>query len=158
MPEPDPDAVPVLTSRDYSRLRALTRLWRDPDHPVGRALTDKLDRCRVVPPDAVPSVVAVPGARVAFAFEGGASEARLLVMPEDNAQDGSTLAVSTPFGAALLGAAAGQSVSVVDWDGRRSCLSLLAVDRRDDAQREGFLPSGRASAPVLTQARYGGRS
>src|SRR5215211_1572886 len=57
--EPDPDAVPVVVSRDYSRLKALARLWRNPDDPVGRALADKLACCRVVPRDAVPPAVAV---------------------------------------------------------------------------------------------------
>lgn len=127
-PGPDPDAVPVVVSRDYSRLRALARLWRRPDDPVGRALADKLAGCRVVPPDAVPPAVAVLGARVAFAAEGGAPDSRILVMPEDDARDGSTLPVSKPVGAALLGAAAGQWVEAVGRDGRRVLLRLLAVD------------------------------
>lgn len=130
MPEPDPDAVPVVVSRDYSRLRALTRLWRDRADPVHQVLADKLDRCRVVPPDAVPPSVAVPGARVVFVVEGCAPASRILVMPEDHLQDGPTLAISTPMGAALLGSTAGQSLEVAERDGRRVALRLLAVDHR----------------------------
>jgi transcription elongation GreA/GreB family factor len=127
----------------------LARLWRDPDGPVGRVLTDKLDRCRVVPPDAVPPVVAVLGARIVFAAEGGAPESRVLVMPENDAQDGSTLAVSTPVGAALLGTATGQSVEAVGRDGRRIVLRLLAVDQRPVA---AVPPDRRASYGA---AQYG---
>jgi regulator of nucleoside diphosphate kinase len=172
-PEPDPDAVPVLVSRDYSRLRMLARLWRHPDDPVGRVLAGKLDRCRVVPPDAVPPAVAVPGARVVFAAEGAAPESRLLVMPEDDAQDGSTLAVSTPVGAALLGAAAGQPVEAVGRDGRRILLHLLAVDHQHGLRPAGPTPPERraphgaaryrtaapgASPRAGTLSNYGGRS
>jgi len=122
-----PDA-PVLVSRDYSRLRALSRLWLNRDDPVGRALADKLDACRVVRPDEVPPSVAVLGSYVVFALEGGAPECRLLVMPEEYAEDGERLAVSSPLGAALLGAAAGQRVEAVERDGRRLSVRLLAVN------------------------------
>jgi regulator of nucleoside diphosphate kinase len=141
--EPDPDAVPVLVSRDYSRLRALARLWCHPDDPVGRTLTDTLDRCRVLPPDAVPPAIAVLGAQVVFATEVGIPETCILVMPEDDAQDGSTLAVSTPFGAALLGVAAGQAVEAIGPDARPVTLRLLAVCHR----------LGRGSAGAMLQDR-----
>jgi regulator of nucleoside diphosphate kinase len=127
-PVPDGDAVPVLVSRDYSRLRALSRLWLNRDDPVGRALADKLNACRVVRPDAVPASVAVLGAHVVFAPAGGAPECRLLVMPEEYVEDGERLAVSSPLGAALLGAAAGQWVEAVERDGRRIAVRLLAVN------------------------------
>jgi hypothetical protein len=127
-PGPDPDAVPVVVSRDYSRLKTLARLWRDPDDPVGRALADKLAGCRVVAPNAVPPAVAVLGVQVVFAADAGGPNSRVLVMPEDDAQDGSTLPVSKPIGVALLGAAAGQWVEAVGRDGRRVALRLLAVD------------------------------
>lgn len=124
----DLHAAPVLVSRDYSRLRALARLWLRRDDPVGRALTDKLDSCRVVRPDAVPASVAVLGSHVVYALEGGAPECRLLVMPEEYREDGERLAVSSPLGAALLGAVAGQWVEAVERDGRRLSVRLLAVN------------------------------
>jgi regulator of nucleoside diphosphate kinase len=134
----------VVVSRDYSRLRALARIWRHPDDPVGRALADKLARCRVVPPDSVPPAVAVLGARLVFATEGGAPDSRILVMPEDDAQDGSTLPVSEPVGAALLGGAAGQRVEAVGRDGRRLALRLLAVDHSPGLRFAGAaMPPGR---------------
>jgi regulator of nucleoside diphosphate kinase len=142
-PEPDPDAVPVLASCDYSRLRSLVRLWRHLNDMVGGRLTDVLDRCRVLPPDAVPPTVAVLGARVAFAVEGRIPESVTLVMPEEDLQDGSTLAVSTPFGAALLGAAAGQTVEALQLDGRRMLLHLLAVSHNPGPPLVGaMLPDG----------------
>ncbi|MBD0272106.1 MAG: hypothetical protein ICV73_09265, partial [Acetobacteraceae bacterium] len=107
----------------------LARLWRHPGDPVGRALADKLARCRVVSPEALPPTVAVLDARVVFATEGGAPVSRVLVMPEDDMQDRSTLPVSAPPGAALLGAAAGQWVEASGRDGRRALLRLLAVEQ-----------------------------
>lgn len=148
-PEPGPDSVPVLVSPDYSRLKALARLWRHPDDPVNRALTDKLGRCRVVSPDVVPSGIAVLGARVVFSTEGAPPDSRILVMPEDDAQDGFTLAISTPAGAALLGAVAGQAVEMVGCDGRRVILRLLTVDCRFGLRPPGaMLPDRHASDGV----------
>lgn len=138
---PDPDVVPVLASCDYSRLRAVARLWHHLNDPVGGTLTDLLDRCRVLPPDDVPPTVAVLGARVAFAMEDRIWKSVTLVMPEEDLQDGSTLAVSTPFGAVLLGAAAGQTVESVQLDGQRMLLHLLAVSHNPDS------PSARAMLP-----------
>lgn len=127
IPEPDPDAVPVLTSRDYSRLKALARLWRDAGDPVHQALVETLGRCRVMSPGAVPPSIVTLGARVTFVAEDGAPEERILAMPGDDGPDGSTLSVATPVGAALLGAAARQSVKVVERDGRCIVLRILAV-------------------------------
>jgi hypothetical protein len=150
IPAPDPDAVPLLVSRDYSRLQALARLWRHQHDPVGQVLADKLASCRVVPPDALPPSVAVLGARVAFAVEGAAAESRLLVMPEDHAEEGRTLPVSSALGAALLGAMAGQWVEAVERDGRRRLLRLLLVD-----QRPGRRPGGLAPDPRRRERRSG---
>ena len=134
---PDPDAVPVLPSRDYSRLRALARLWRRPDDPVGRALSEKLDRCRVVRPDAMPPDIAALGSRLILAAEGRDAESRALVMPEDSSPAGWTLPVSAPLGVALLGMAAGQWVETVERDGRRLAIRLIAVDQRSGLRSPG---------------------
>lgn len=128
--EPDPDAVPVLASRDYSRLKALAHHRLGLEDPVGRMLADRLGTCRVVPPDALPASVAVLGARIVLAIEGRAVESRVLVMPEEHAASGWTLPVSAPLGAALLGMSAGQWVEAVERDGRRLAVHLLAVDHR----------------------------
>lgn len=128
--EPDPDAVPLLASRDYSRLKALVHHRLGLADPVGRMLADKLGTCRVVPPDAVPGSVAVLGARIVLAIPGRTAESRVLVMPEEHAASGWTLPVSAPLGAALLGASAGQWVEVEARDGRRMAVHLLTVHRR----------------------------
>jgi len=148
-PKPRPDATPILVSRDYSRLRALARLWLRRDDPVGRALADKLDACRVVRPDAVPPSVAVLGSYVVYALEGGAPECRLLVMPEEYREDGERLAVSTPLGAALLGATAGQWVEAMERDGRRLAARLLAV-----SHGPGLLSLAGGSAGARARARW----
>lgn len=136
--EPDPDAVPVLASHDYSRLKALAHHRLGLAHPVGRLLTDKLGACRVVPPDALPQSVAALGARLILATPGRAAESRVLVMPEDHVASGWTLPVSAPLGAALLGAWAGAWVAVEARDGRRLAVHLRVVHR----------PSGLPRRPV----------
>lgn len=153
--EPDPDAVPLLGSRDYSLLRGFARLCRSSNDLVGCALANTLDRCRVVPPDAVPPTVAVLGARVVFRSEGQSPECRVLVMAQNDAQDGATLAVSVPFGAALLGAAAGQALEVIGPDGRRIVLHLLAVDH-DPGRRPAtaMLPDLAAPRGIACTTRY----
>jgi regulator of nucleoside diphosphate kinase len=124
----DRDAAPLLASRDYSRLKALSRLWLDPDDPAGRVLAEKLGSCHVLPPDALPAPVAVLGAGLTFVIEGGVPETRVLVMPEDHTTSDRTLPVSTPLGAALLGSMAGQWVDVMERDGRRRGVRLLMVE------------------------------
>jgi regulator of nucleoside diphosphate kinase len=120
-------AVPVLVARDYSRLRSLARLWLHTNDPVGRVLVDKLHGCRVVRPDAVPHSVVILDARIVFAVAGCAAQSRVLVMPELHAAERSTLPVSTPLGAALLGATAGDWVEVVQRDGRRLDVHIAMV-------------------------------
>jgi hypothetical protein len=81
----------------------------------------------VVPPGDMPPWVATLGVRVVFAAEGDMAASCTLAMPEDDPQDGTALAVSTPIGAALLGAAVGNLVEALGCDGRRVTLHLLAV-------------------------------
>src|SRR3954452_12291367 len=103
--EPDSDAAPLLAAHDYSRLKALIRRLRDPADPAAQVLANKLGRCSVVPPGDMPPWVAALGARVVFAAEDGVAAFCTLVMPEDDPQDGTALAISTSIGAALIGAA-----------------------------------------------------
>ncbi len=115
----------------------------------------------MVRPDAVPPAVATLGARVVFAVEGrGGPESRVLVMPEEHAEGGGrTVAVSTPLGAALLGLAAGQSAEVLERDGRRLALRLLAVDREtglDGTAPPVWPPPRLAQAKPASAAPRGG--
>ncbi|CAH2603855.1 conserved protein of unknown function [Rhodovastum atsumiense] len=164
LPEPDPDVVPVLAAPDYSCLKGLARSWRHPEDPVKWMLTDKLGRCRVVPPDAVSSGVAVLGARVIFAGADGVPESRVLVTPGDDAREGFTLCVTTPVGAALLGASVGQSVEAAEPGGRRVVLCVLAVHHDPGPRLTVGRPSDRRTCrgkvrrgvtyPPVPQARH----
>lgn len=127
--EPDHNIVPILVARDYSRLKAMAHLWVHSDDPVSRALAYKLSVCRVVSLAAVPSTVAVLDAPILFMVKGRAPEFCILVMPDDHREGGPTMSVSTPIGAALLGAIAGQQLEGVERDGRHFTLSLLTVSR-----------------------------
>lgn len=145
LPAPDSDAVPVLLSRDYSRLRALRWLWRRTEDPAGRLLADTLERARVVSPDALPAMVAALDSRILLAAEGQGAKARVLVLPEDAAAaaaggGGRALPISTPLGAALLGMEAGQCVETVGLDGRTQAVRLIAVDQRRAGDRPAGVP------------------
>src|SRR5690606_35640488 len=124
----NPGPAPILASCDHARLRALARRLASISDTVAEALAAKLEACRVVPPDAVPPAVATLGARIIFAVEGRAPEARMLVMPEEHREARRTLSVATPLGLALLGLAAGQRAEATERGGRRLALRLLAVD------------------------------
>ncbi|WP_240756976.1 nucleoside diphosphate kinase regulator [Roseicella aquatilis] len=150
---PDPDAVPLLPARDYSRLKALLRRLRDPADPTAQVLADKLGRCRVVPPGDLPSWVAALGTRIVFAVEGGAILSRTLAMPEDDPQDGTALAVSTPVGAALLGTAARDLVEAVGQDGRRAALRLLAVHHGPGRWPATAMPPDRRAGSAALRSR-----
>jgi regulator of nucleoside diphosphate kinase len=149
LPSPDPDAVPVLGPRDYSRLKALAVASLRPGFPASRALADMLGSCRVVRPDDLPTSVVVLGARVTFAAEGGARDSRILVLPDEPAGDDRTLSVLTPQGMALLGAEAGQWVEATERDGRRHALRLLLVDQHPGA-------AGRPDGARFDRAARGG--
>lgn len=139
----EPDAAPVLDSRDYSRLKALAHHRLGLEDPVGRMLAEKLGACHVLPSEAVPASVAVLGARLILALPGRGVESRVLAMPEEHASGGWTLPVSVPLGAALLGAAAGHRMEVVERDGRRRTVHLLAVDRASGLPRRTRPAPGR---------------
>lgn len=143
LPAPDSDAVPVLLSRDYSRLRALRWLWRRTEDPAGRLLADTLERARVVSPDALPATVAALDSRILLVAEGQGTKARVLVLPEDATAasgGGRVLPVSMPLGAALLGMEAGQCVETVGPDGRTQAVRLIAVDQRRAGDRPAGVP------------------
>ncbi|GGC36468.1 hypothetical protein GCM10011504_13550 [Siccirubricoccus deserti] len=151
LPAPDPDAVPVLGPRDYSRLKALAHSAPRSGTLGEGALAEWLSRCRVVPQDDLSPAVAVLGARVTFAAEGEAWQSRILVLPEEHAADDRTLSVLTPQGMALLGAEAGQWVEATGPDGRAQALRLLLVDQHPAAvfsteQRNAPMTDGREAA------------
>jgi hypothetical protein len=66
----DAEAV-VVTARDFMVLEELARLWLRLHEPAARALVEKLERCHVVPPDAVAADVVTLNSRVVFNAEGG---------------------------------------------------------------------------------------
>jgi hypothetical protein len=154
--EPNADAVPLLTARDYSRLKALLHRLHDPADPVAQVLADKLGRSRVVPPSDIPPWIAALGARVVFATEDGIAASCNLVMPEDDLEDGSALAVPTSIGAALLGAAVGNLVEALGHDGRRVTLHLLTVHRGPSQWLADGVPADRCAgvAALRTWGRY----
>jgi hypothetical protein len=83
----DAEAV-VVTARDFMVLEELARPWLRPHEPAARALVEKLERCQVVPPDAVAADVVTLNSRVVFNAEGGEAEARVLVHPGEHAVPG----------------------------------------------------------------------
>ena len=129
-----PAAGPVLRARDAVALHRLLHLGQRMGEAVSRALRAKLEDARITPPEAMPADAACLGSRVVFSANGGAAEARVLVLPRDHSPAGWTLPVTAPRGLALLGEAAGAVVTV---EGARvaETLRLLAVGQGRDAER-----------------------
>ncbi|MFD1112053.1 hypothetical protein [Pseudoroseomonas ludipueritiae] len=126
-------ARPVLRARDAVALQRLLHAGQRIGEAACRALRAKLDHACVAPPEAVPVEAACLGSRVTFSINGGAAQARVLVLPRDHSPAGWTLPVTAPRGLALLGESAGAVVTV---QGARAAetLRLLAVGQQRDAE------------------------
>ena len=117
----------LITARDLAVLDELARLRLPADDPAARGLIEKLERCRVVPADAIPANVVTLGSRVVFSVDGGAAEARVLVHPDEHTASGWSLPVTTPRGLAMLGLRAGATVMAERRDGGVERIDIISV-------------------------------
>jgi regulator of nucleoside diphosphate kinase len=145
----DAEAV-VVTARDFMVLEELARLWLRPHEPAARALVEKLERCHVVPPDAVATDVVTLNSRVVFNAEGGEAEARVLVHPGEHAVPGWSLPVTTPRGLAILGRRAGSTVTAERHGTGAERIRILSVAYQPEEaarRRRATTPDAAASSP-----------
>jgi regulator of nucleoside diphosphate kinase len=146
--QPDSTARPVLRARDAVALEQLLHSPQRVGDAVSRALRLKLDDARIMPPEAALADIASLGSRVVFSTDGGAAQARVLVLPRDHSPAGWTLPVTAPRGLALLGHAAGAVVAAAGMRAEET-LRLLSVARQLSAAPPcAGLPRGAGEAPA----------
>lgn len=118
----------VVSEGDYDTLSELAERTERALPKVSSFLAAELARAKVVPAARVPADVVRMGSRAAFRMEATGVEREVtLVYPAeaDILQD--RLSILTPVGTALLGLAAGQSMSWSDRTGNRQRLTLRTV-------------------------------
>lgn len=117
-----------VPARQYERLTALAITASPTDRFVARFLTDELSRAHVIRPGGRTAHVVQIGSHVTYRDErsGQMREVRL-AYPGDFSGECGRISVMTPIGTALLGLAAGQSISYPVPDGSISELTVLAV-------------------------------
>lgn len=113
---------------EIDRLRALVEQHSEGrDARAAELLADELDRAVVV--DRLPPGVVGPGSRVRFEDERThAVREAVLVYPADADASAGRISVLAPVGAALLGLAAGDTITWPLPDGREARIRILAVD------------------------------
>jgi regulator of nucleoside diphosphate kinase len=128
-----------LTTKDFAILENMIR--RTPPYNEGllRLLRRKLATATIVLPEDIAPRVATLNSRVEYRIDGGRTECCVLVHGEDNASRGLTLPISTLRGLALLGLAAGDSVSIERPDGRIETVLLENVAYQPEGARRGGL-------------------
>lgn len=121
----------VLTATDHDRLSALVEAVSGKLPGVYEYLTAELDRAAVIDAGEIPLEVVTMGARVAFRDEMTGQERTVtLVYPQDADLAAGRVSVLTPIGAALIGVAAGQSITWYTREGEAKTLTVLTVERR----------------------------
>lgn len=131
-----------VTTKDFTILESMIR--RAPPYNEGllRLLRRKLATATVVLPEDVAPQVATLNSRVEYRIDGGRTECCVLVHGEDSTSHGLTLPISTLRGLALLGLAAGDSVSIERPDGRIETVFLENVAYQpEDARRARLVHS-----------------
>lgn len=120
----------VLTATDHDRLSALVEAISDRLPDVYEYLASELDRAEVVDASEFAFAVVTMGTRVAFRDEiTGRERTVTLVYPHDADLAAGRVSVLTPIGAALIGVAAGQSITWYTREGEAKTLTVLHVER-----------------------------
>ncbi|MGE0717584.1 MAG: nucleoside diphosphate kinase regulator [Alphaproteobacteria bacterium] len=126
------DTLPpiVLGDADHDILSNLADACAAAMPDVASYLARELDRARVVPDARVPDDVVALGSALSYRDETTGAERRVtLVRPGEEDIAAGRISVMTPVGAALIGLAAGQSIT---WETRRGAprtLTVLGVGR-----------------------------
>lgn len=140
----------TVTKADLSSLECLLSIhathwsWRSVE-----LLVRELMRATIVEESAIPADVVTMGSRVEYREEGrNSSQVVTLSYPGEREFIDDAISVLTPIGAALLGLAAGQSISYAGPDGHPLTLTIQRVIYQPEAShRKRFSPPiKRASA------------
>lgn len=142
-----------LTAKDHSILETLLARSVSHDATYLQLLHRKLSAARIVSEDAIGPQVATINSRVEFTVDGGFADNRILILGKDNIFPGLTLPITTLRGLALLGMAAGETVTIERADGRTEELRLGWVSHQPEASRKEALypPFHKETAVALQQ-------
>lgn len=112
-----------ITNYDYERLvlllKNMNRVEQNRRDDLS-CLEEELERCTLVAPEEVPTDVVTLNSRVKFVdIDGGRERIATLVFPSNADFDKGRISITSPFGAAILGYAAGDVVSWESFSGRK---------------------------------------
>jgi len=129
-----PSTAITITHRDHLRLTALVASASERDRPLADALEAELTRANLVESEDVPPTIVTMNSRVVVEDARGARREWTLVYPgQANAAEG-RVSVLAPFGAALLGLSAGQSIEWSVPEGRSQRLRVISVEWQPEAE------------------------
>ncbi|ALA17594.1 MULTISPECIES: nucleoside diphosphate kinase regulator [Chelatococcus] len=121
----------TVSQEDFDRLYALAEAAADRQPEVAENLLGELDRAKVLPAGKLRSAVVAMGSRVTFEDEvTGKVQTVELVYPGEADIAAGRISILTPIGVALIGLAAGQSISWETRGGERRQLKVHAVEER----------------------------
>lgn len=138
----------LLTTRDAAILRGLIGRHGP---AMDRLIAAKLAGAVTVLPESIGRDIVTLHSRVAYESQDVPPDMRIVVHSEALAVPGLTIPVYGPRGLALLGARAGETVAVLDGDGQRETLTVLAVPYQPEAGSFPVAASGGASLVPLRQ-------
>lgn len=123
----------IVSENDFKRLTdlALGAIDRFPD--VAQELEFEMGRAEVVHPSSVPANVARMDSIVEFRTDSAQQKRVQLVFPGEADISQDKISVLTPIGVALIGLAAGQSITWTARDGKTHILTVIAVEQPESA-------------------------
>lgn len=136
----------TISRSDHAKLSAVAASLADRMPEAADELLAELDRARIIADHSLSDDVVRMGSAVRFKPDTGEEKAVTLVFPGDADISEGKISVLTPIGTALIGLAAGQSMTWVARDGRRHELTVLSVTQPEKH------PSQAAFAPLAAGA------
>jgi len=117
----------VLSEADHEMLNRLALASLDRSPELSDQLLGELERARIVADSEVPAGVARMGSTIRYRTDAGQEHTVTLVYPAEADIDQGRISVMTPVGTALIGLAAGQSITWRDRADKRHVLTVLEV-------------------------------
>lgn len=121
----------IISQSDYDRLTGLAAAIEDHDPELGEIMMVELERARVVEDEALPETVVRMGSTLTYTADDGEPTTVKLVYPAEADIEAGRISVTTPFGTALIGLSAGQSIDWTARNGRVHRLTVTAIDNGD---------------------------
>lgn len=128
-------AITVCHS-DHAKLTDLATAAEASAPEAADELLGELDRARIVADGSLPARIARIGSTVEYKPDTGDARTVTLVLPGQADIAAGRVSILTPIGTALIGLAAGQTISWTARDGRRHDLTVLAVGQPEPAKAE----------------------